>query len=175
MKGVEEKMKDTVVEIKKEDGFREMLDSKLPVVVDYWALWCGPCIAMKPIYHKLAIKHSEIAKFASVDIDKHPVLSKDILSIPTFKVYSNGKLVGTIVGGYAFEKFEAKVLRILKKITATTEETRGSRPTTLTPRRRSHRNAGLQSRGRWSKHVRSSGSMGENEPAESQRNQGKPD
>jgi thioredoxin-like negative regulator of GroEL len=137
MKGVEEAMKDTIEEIKEDDEFRELMDSRLPVVVDYWASWCRPCIEMKPLFHKLATKHSKIARFVSVNIGEHPALSKGIRLIPTFTVYSNRKPVGTVVGGDTFEEFESKILTFLKKIKAGSERREGWRQATLTPRRRS--------------------------------------
>lgn len=125
-----------ILEVKDNGVFEELLNSKLPVVVDYWASWCGPCLGMKPIFHKLAAKHSKIAKFAFVDIDKHPTLSKDIELIPTFVVYSDGKSVGRIVGGSIFEKFESDILPLIKKANRTASGEKESwQQTTLTPRR----------------------------------------
>ena len=88
--GVEETM-NQIVEVKDEATFRKLLGSKQPVVVDYWASWCRPCIGMKPIFHKLAARHYKIARFASVDVEKHPALAKGVKLIPTFTVQILGR------------------------------------------------------------------------------------
>jgi thioredoxin 1 len=128
----------SILEVKNNGAFKELLNSKLPVVVDYWASWCGPCLRMKPIFHKLAAKHSKVAKFASVNIDKHRALSKSIGPIPTFVVYSDGNSIGRVIGFSVFEKFESHILPLIKKAKTARDEASGReswRQTTLTPRR----------------------------------------
>ena len=128
----------SILEVKDDRVFNELLNSKLPVIVDYWASWCGPCLRMKPVFHKFAAKHSKIAKFASVNIDEHPTLSKSIESIPTFVVYSDEKSIGMVVGFGVFKKSESRILSLIKKANIARDASgkkESWRQTTLTPRK----------------------------------------
>lgn len=71
----------------------EVIKSDRPVLIDFWALWCGPCRMLSPLVDELAEEHKEI-KFCKVNVDDEEVLAKNfgIMSIPTLVVYKDGKL-----------------------------------------------------------------------------------
>jgi thioredoxin 1 len=79
----------------------EVLQSAEPVVVDFWAEWCGPCKAMSPLVDELAGELGAAVKVVKVNIDENPhtPTKYGIRGIPTFMVFKGGELVDTKVGG----------------------------------------------------------------------------
>jgi thioredoxin 1 len=78
----------------------EVLDSKEPVVVDFWADWCAPCKMIAPIVEELATELAGKVKFAKMDVDANPATpgSYNIRGIPTLIIFKNGKAVEQVVG-----------------------------------------------------------------------------
>jgi thioredoxin 1 len=78
----------------------EILDSSLPVVVDLWAPWCGPCRAAAPVLEALATTYDGKVKVAKVNVDDEPALASAfrVQGIPTFAVVHQGKVVGSVAG-----------------------------------------------------------------------------
>lgn len=78
----------------------DVLLSEKPVIVDFWATWCGPCRMVAPILEEISDTHGEKITVAKLDIDANPQIAQDyqILSIPTMLVFQGGKPVKQIVG-----------------------------------------------------------------------------
>ena len=78
----------------------EVLSSDKPVLVDFWATWCGPCKMVAPVLEEIAGEHGEKLTIAKMDIDANPSVPRDyqILSIPTMILFSGGKPIKQIVG-----------------------------------------------------------------------------
>lgn len=78
----------------------EVINSSKPVIVDFWASWCGPCKMLSPVIDEISDELSEKAKFVKVNVDNNPVASSQfrIASIPTVMVFKDGKIVETLVG-----------------------------------------------------------------------------
>jgi thioredoxin 1 len=89
----------------------DVLLADKPVIVDFWAEWCGPCRQVAPILDEIARENAEKITVAKVNIDENPQIARDyqIMSIPTLNVYQGGKVVKTIVGA----KPKAALLRDL--------------------------------------------------------------
>jgi len=78
----------------------DVLQSEKPVIVDFWAEWCGPCRMIAPILEEISNKHADKVTVAKLDIDANPEISQQyqILSIPTMLVFQGGKPVKQVVG-----------------------------------------------------------------------------
>ncbi len=90
----------SVVTITKENFEQEVLNSNIPVLVDFWATWCGPCRMMAPIVDEIAEEKAGQVKVAKIDIDQQPDLASryGIMSIPTLVLFKNGEAVQKSVG-----------------------------------------------------------------------------
>ena len=77
-----------------------VLQAKTPVLVDFWALWCRPCLMIAPILDELAEEYSGKVSIARLDVDQNPKTAAKygIMSIPTLLIFKNGKPVSHIVG-----------------------------------------------------------------------------
>lgn len=98
-----------------DDSFQQdVLDSDKPVLVDFWATWCGPCKMVAPVLEEIAGEHAEKLTVAKLDIDANPSAARDfqVMSIPTMILFRGGKPVKQIVGA----KGKAALLKDLSDI-----------------------------------------------------------
>ncbi len=88
----------------------EVLKSDKPVIVDFAAIWCGPCQMMKPIFEKLAEENPQV-KFCSCDIDKSPELAKKygVMYVPTLIAFKDGIITNTSVGLVSEDEIKAMI------------------------------------------------------------------
>lgn len=78
----------------------EVLKSDLPVLVDFWAVWCGPCRVIGPIVSELAHEYEGKMKVGKLNVDENNQLAfrYNVMSIPTLKIFKGGQVVGEVVG-----------------------------------------------------------------------------
>ena len=86
----------------------EVLESKVPVVIDFFAEWCGPCKMFGPIFESVAEDYEDKVKFVKVDIDESPEIAEKyfVMSIPTLKFIDNAEVKGSFVGAMAPDELE---------------------------------------------------------------------
>jgi len=100
------------------DTFDEFIKSSdIPVLVDFWAPWCGPCKSIAPVLDELSLDFTGIVKFAKLNVDDSPAIGQahDVRSIPALLLFSEGQYVGRVdtAGGFNKRKLFIKIVNAL--------------------------------------------------------------
>lgn len=104
-----------IIQVNNNNYNQEIVNSSEPVLVDFWAPWCGPCRAVAPILEQLADKYEGKLKIGKVNVDEESVLASKfrVMSIPTLILFKKGEVVGQMVGLRSVQDLENLIAKAI--------------------------------------------------------------
>ena len=108
-------MADNVMEFDDQNFDSDVLEAGMPVLVDFWAVWCGPCKAIAPIVEEVANDYSGKVRVGKIDVDSNNQVAMryGIRSIPTLLLFSGGEVVDQVIGNVGKESIESMLSKAL--------------------------------------------------------------
>jgi thioredoxin 1 len=106
-------MSNEIIHVNDQDFVEEVMDSDLPVLVDFWADWCGPCHIVAPVVQEIATEQAGRLRVAKLNVDENPHTAQQygVLSIPTLILFRGGEERARIVGARSKDSIEQALLR----------------------------------------------------------------
>jgi thioredoxin 1 len=103
------------IEVTEANFEQEVLNSKVPTVVDFWAVWCGPCKVIAPYMEEFASQYEGKVKIAKLDVDNNQNIAAKygVRSIPTVIFFKNGKMVDQVIGNSPKSKFQERIDKLV--------------------------------------------------------------
>jgi thioredoxin 1 len=107
-------MAGTITEVTDNNFQAEVIESETPVLVDFWAPWCGPCRLVGPVLEQIAGERDDL-KIVKLNVDENQVTAAqyEVLSIPTMILFKNGAVAHKVIGAYPKKKLEAELEPVL--------------------------------------------------------------
>jgi len=104
-------MAGTISEVNDSNFQAEVIESETPVLVDFWAPWCGPCRMVAPVLEEIAQEKGEALKIVKLNTDENQqtAIAYEVLSIPTLILFKNGQIAKKVIGAYPKRKLEAEL------------------------------------------------------------------
>ena len=104
--------------VNSKDWEKEVLNSQIPVFVDFWAEWCGPCRMVGPVVEELASEYAGKINFVKVNVDENNELASkyNVFSIPTLAIFNKGQIVTQQEGAASNSSYNNKIDKTLEKI-----------------------------------------------------------